>query len=176
MLIVPIYSKGDQMNRWNVALALLGWICLVPTHVSFAVEVVVGGDVIEIEKTLPEVQDLWVTPEDFSRINGFELKPEGACCQDICIPLKQDSDNDLFVKRDGQAWLNATAFATKVQQAFVADTESQVWSFGMVPSSRKAFLKSAVAPDFELTDRNGNLVKLADFRGKKVLIITWASW
>jgi len=46
----------------------------------------------------------------------------------------------------------------------------------MVPSSRKAFLDSAVAPDFELVDRNGDTVKLSNFRGKKVLIITWASW
>ena len=32
------------------------------------------------------------------------------------------------------------------------------------------------APDFELKDRDGNVVRLSDFRGKKVLLVTWASW
>jgi len=143
---------------------------------SHAIDIVVGGEVIEIEKTLPDVQDLWVSPEDFTRINGFELKPQGACYKDMCVPVKQDADNELFVKRDGQSWLNVSKFASKVQQAFVSDQESKVWSFGMVPSSRKSFLDSAIAPDFELKGRDGDLVKLSDFRGKKVLIITWASW
>ena len=31
-------------------------------------------------------------------------------------------------------------------------------------------------PDFALPDRNGKTVRLSDFRGKKVLIVTWASW
>ena len=143
---------------------------------AIAVEVVVGGDVIQLEKSLPDVTDLWVTTSDFTRINGFEVKPEGACYANLCVPLKQDADNDMHVKRDGQSWLNVTKFAQQVQQPFVVDRDKQVWSFGMVPTTRKPFLKSAIAPDFELKDRNGELVKLADFRGKKVMIITWASW
>ena len=33
-----------------------------------------------------------------------------------------------------------------------------------------------MAPDFALPDREGKLVRLSDFKGKKVLIVTWASW
>ena len=33
-----------------------------------------------------------------------------------------------------------------------------------------------IAPDFELQDLNGNMVKLSDFLGKKVMINFWATW
>ncbi len=164
------YSK----HCW--AALLLAFCIINPSSSAVAVDVIVGDDVLKIESTLADVQDLWVTSADFTRINGFEIKPQGACFQDLCIPLKQDSDSELFVKRQGQAWFNASKFADKIQQAFVVDQQSQVWSFGMVPTARKSFLESAIAPDFELDDRNGDLIRLSDFRGKKVLILTWASW
>ena len=72
--------------------------------------------------------------------------------------------------------MNASAFADKIQQAYAVDQGEGVWSFGMPPVTRRAFLESAMAPDFALKDRNGDVVRLSDFRGKKVLIITWASW
>jgi peroxiredoxin len=37
-------------------------------------------------------------------------------------------------------------------------------------------LSSLAAPDFTLPDMNGKLHSLSDFRGKKVLLLTWASW
>ena len=43
-------------------------------------------------------------------------------------------------------------------------------------SRRSAFLDRAQAPDFALPDRQGNIVHLSDFRGKKVLLLAWASW
>jgi len=141
-----------------------------------AATVIAGGEVFETGRTLPDVRHLWVTPSDFERISGFVLKPEGACLDELCIPIRQNADNELFVTRGGQGFVNATAFADKVQQAYVADRGEGVWSFGLAPATRQAFLESAVAPDFALTDRNGDVVRLSDFRGKKVLIITWASW
>ena len=46
---------------------------------------------------------LWVRKSDLPRINGFELKPQGACRADICIPIPRAMmRGDLF---------NLTAFA-----------------------------------------------------------------
>lgn len=131
---------------------------------------------VEIARTLEDPNDLWVTPEDLTRINGFVLKPEGACLDAICIPVLQDEDNEMLITREGQKWFNVTELARKLDQPFVADREEGVWSFGQIPLARQPFLQSGIAPDFELTDRQGNPVRLSDFRGKKVLLMTWASW
>ena len=166
-----MYSR----KRLLCVLALVALVVIAMASAQ-AATVIVGGDVFVIEETLADPTDLWVTPEDFTRINGFVLKPEGACLDEICIPLRQDQDGDLFVTREGRNWLNATTFADKVQQAYAVDRDTDTWSFGQAPVARRAFLGSAVAPDFALKDREGNVVRLSDFRGKKVLLITWASW
>jgi|TARA_B100000809_G_scaffold140429_1_gene137985 hypothetical protein len=131
--------------------------------------------VVAVAQTLSAPNDLWVTPEDLTRINGFEIKPQGVCLDELCIPLRQNEDSDVFVTRRGQEWFNVTELASKLEQAFVVDQERRIWSFGELPVERTAFLESAMAPDFALEDREGNVVRLSDFRGKKVLIVTWAS-
>ena len=78
--------------------------------------------------------------------------------------------------RDGRGWLCVSELARRLGQSAVANTEHRVWSLGEVPSVVASTLDSAIAPDFELLDRKGNPVRLSQFRGKKVLIVTWASW
>jgi len=111
---------------------------------------------------------LWVLKSDLPRINGFELKPQGACRADICIPIPRAMmRGDLF---------NLTAFAGRVGQKFIADASARVWSFGEIPVVQGAYLESRIAPDVEVPDRKGRPVRLSQFRGKKVLLVTWASW
>ena len=141
-----------------------------------AVTVLYDDRVTTVERTLADPNDLWVLPEDLPRVNGFELKPEGACLDELCVPVLQDRDSEMFVLRRGQAWFNVTELARKLEQSYVADHDRGVWSFGEIPVTRTSFLRSAMAPDFELPNREGTLVRLSDFRGKKVLIVTWASW
>ena len=132
--------------------------------------------IVDVARTLNDANDLWVVPEDLPRINDFVLKPEGACLDELCIPVRQDRESEMFVKRAGQGWFNVTGLARRLQQEFVVDREHGVWSFGGIPVARNAFMQSAAAPDFSLPDRDGKMVRLSDFRGKKVLIVTWASW
>ena len=132
--------------------------------------------VVELEQTLPDATDLWVKPEDLTRVNDFVLKPEGACLDELCVPVLQDRDSAMFITRRGQAWFNVTELADKLQQAYVTDYNDSIWSFGTMPVTRQSFLRGGEAPDFELMGRDGELVRLSDFRGKKVLLLTWASW
>ena len=153
-----------------VVLALAAVVAAEPVTVLY------DDRVVEIERTLADPNDLWVVPEDLPRVNDFELKPEGACLDELCVPVLQDRDSEMFVTRAGQSWFNVTELAHKLEQAYVADHDHRVWSFGEIPVTRTRFLRSAMAPDFALPNREGDVVRLTDFRGKKVLIVTWASW
>lgn len=117
----------------------------------------------------PRVPDaLWVRKSDLPRINDFELKPEGACREEICIPIPRTMmRGDTF---------NLTAFAQRVGQRVVSDPSARVWSFGEIPVVRGSFLEHRIAPDFAVPDRKGRVTRLSQFRGKKVLLVTWASW
>ena len=84
----------------------------------------------------------------------------------MCIPVPK-------ALKSGE-WFNLTGFSRKVGQTVVAD--AGVWSFGEIPVVRGTFYSSRIAPDFAVPDRKGKIVHLSDFRGKKVLIVTWASW
>jgi hypothetical protein len=111
---------------------------------------------------------LWISKRDLPRVNDFEVKPQGACRADVCIPIPK-----TMVSGD---WFDLTAFAKKVDEPVVADLDARVWSLGEIQALRGSFLNSREAPDVTVPDRHGRPVKLSDFRGKKVLLVTWASW
>ena len=148
----------------------------------FAVQALAGAVVlyedraVTVENTLADPTDLWVRSAELSRVNGFELKPEGACIDDICVPVRQDVDSDIFVTRQGTQWFNVSELADRLNQPMVVDSDTGVWSFGAIPARRSSFLDKAVAPDFSLPDIDGNTIKLSDFKGKKIMLLTWASW
>ncbi len=142
-----------------------------PIHPEGSTTVLYQGKAVTLSET-GNGDGLLIRPEDLSRVNGFELKPEGACFKDMCIPM----NDDLLVEQDGRQWFDLTAFADLLGQPYVADRESRVWSFAEIPAKREGMLVNAMAPEFEVTDRQGKVVRLADFKGKKALIVTWSSW
>ena len=115
---------------------------------------------------------LLIDPAALPQINGFEVKPEGACFEDLCFPL----NDTLLFERDRQQCFNLTAFADHIEQPYVADAQARVFSFAEVPAKRQHALQNAMAPDIELKDRAGNVFRLADLKGKKAMIVTWSSW
>jgi hypothetical protein len=142
-----------------------------PVHPDGCTTILYQGKRITLDETGPG-EGLLIRPEDLGRVNGFELKAEGACLDDLCIPL----NDRLLVDRDGRRWFDLTAFADLLQQPYVADESARVWSFAEIPAKRESMMVDAQAPDFEIVDRQGNVVRLADLAGKKTLVVTWSSW
>ena len=140
-------------------------------HPEGSATVLYQGKTITLSET-GSGDELLINPKDLGQISGFEIKPEGACFRELCIPL----NDQLLVEQDGKQWFNLTAFANLLDQPYVADHEAGVWSFAEIPAKRANMMVDAMAPDIELTDRTGEVVRLADLKGKKALIVTWSSW
>jgi hypothetical protein len=120
--------------------------------------------------------DLWITPSDLTRATRFAIKPQGVCRDELCFPLPKSRKAEFISKKGATTWFNLSEFARLIKQPFVTDQKNGVWYFGARASEQIGYLTSLEAPDFTLPDLNGKLHSLADFRGKKVLLVTWASW
>ena len=154
------------MNRREFLLTSTSAAIALGAPASTSGTVLYSDRTVKLDKIQPLGNDLWVRSADLPRINEFELKPQGACRADLCIPVSKDLKNG--------EWFNLTGFARKIGQSVVAD--SSVWSFGEIPVVRGNYYSTRIAPDFAVPDRSGKMVHLSDFRGKKVLVVTWASW
>ena len=118
--------------------------------------------------------DLWVNLADLKRATRFELKSEGACRDELCFPIPKARRSAFLTKQGSTTLFNLSEFARLLRQPVAH--EASVWYFGPRPDEQNAFVGSLIAPDFKLPDANGKLHSLSDFRGKKVLLLTWASW
>jgi hypothetical protein len=108
-----------------------------------------------------------LTPGEILEDTGWEIKPEGACRDDICVPLA-----DAAVRRDGT--LDGQAFAAAMGMPLAADDKHGLWALG--PRAGGHVLTTAVAPEIVLDDFSGNAFDVATLRGRKVLLLAWASW
>ena len=118
---------------------------------------------------------LWVTTADLKRATRFEVKPQGVCRDELCFPLPKARQAEFLHKEGTQQWFNLSAFAELVHQPVAHDAALAFWYFGLRADQRQG-LSSLEAPDFTLPDLQGKPHRLSDFRGKKILLVTWASW
>jgi len=126
-----------------------------------------------------ENEQLWITTSDLTRATRFEVKPQGVCRDELCFPLPKARQQEFLrgnqSKGKGGTWFNLGAFAALVQQPVAHDAATSTWYFGLRSDQRQT-LTSLRAPDFTLPDMEGKAHSLSDFHGKKVLLVTWASW
>ena len=116
--------------------------------------------------------NLWLSPADLERATGWTLKPEGLCRASVCIPVPPARAAE-FVRSPA---VNATAFWRHMGHPVVHDAAGATWVLGTGAANRASALQSLEAPDFALPNLDGATITLAQQRGKKVLLATWASW
>ena len=111
------------------------------------------------------LSDLTMPALDFEAATGWAAKPEGMCKGAVCVPAPG-------AVTDGT--VDVEAVAARLGMALVRDEHRNVWALG--PESGGRALTTAVAPDLELPDADGNPFELSAMLGRKVLLVAWASW
>lgn len=104
-----------------------------------------------------------LSEEEFERATGWAIKPEGACKGDMCVPLT------------GMAAFDARFVAERLRMPVVAEERHGLWALGPDAVGGRA-LTTAEAPDLTLPDHTGKEFRLSSLRGRKVLLLAWASW
>jgi hypothetical protein len=101
---------------------------------------------------------------------GWELH-EGTLCNDtMCVPLPSGSSLAA-----GGA-LDLAEVADVLDRPLALDAAEGAAYLGASARERADALASLIAPDFTLPDVAGRSHTLAEHRGKKVLLVVWASW
>ena len=114
---------------------------------------------------------LWMAPDDFTRVTGWQVKEQTLCRDDRCLPLS------LYPQlQDTAGHIDLAAFAALQQIPLAREDALYAVSIGTAVEDHALLAASAVAPDFTLPDRSGTLHSLSDYRGRKVLLVVWASW
>jgi hypothetical protein len=109
---------------------------------------------------------LSMDPIDFTARTGWTAKPQGLCQGDVCVPTPD------AIKADGM--LDATVISERLHMPLVHDGAHGLWALG--PASGGRALASAGASDPVLKDRNGDSFSLSSLRGRRVIMVAWASW
>lgn len=117
-------------------------------------------------------EGLWVDASKVSSGLGWEMKPEGFCKGNVCVPLPAGREAEFV--RDGS--VNLSSLWEHMGKPVARSADADVWSLGESAEDRNAQMLSLQAPDFELPDFSGKLHRLTDYRRQKILLITWASW
>ena len=109
---------------------------------------------------------LELSPGELHERAGWELKPEGACKGEVCLPMP-----DLAI--DGGT-IDVADFARRLGMPLAHDERHGLWALG--PQGGGKVLETVRFPDVVLSDFDGNDVDLATFRGTKMLLVVWSSY
>ena len=111
-----------------------------------------------------------VSATDFERETGWQLKAEGACKGDQCIPLPDFSFSDEPSKS-----VDAVAIAKAMGLPVLEDTDHGLISIGPEYIGARA-LSTVDVPEVILPDLAGRSFALSSLRGQKVLVYAWAPY
>jgi len=101
---------------------------------------------------------------------GWAAKDNTLCRGDRCVPLAPYPD----LVRDGA--IDLARFAALQGMALAVAPEARAAAVAAAPEDQLDALLGGAAPDFTLPDLAGMPHRLSDYRGRKVLLVTWASW
>ena len=99
---------------------------------------------------------------------GWEHKPEGLCRGDECVPFPADA-------LDQAGTIDVDVLGAHLRRTVVHDNAAGIYAIG--PEHGGPTIVDVQAPELTLPDlRDDTMFTLSSLRGKKVVLVSWASW
>ena len=108
-----------------------------------------------------------VGPDGFAARTGWSLQPQGLCRGEICVPAPGALNDD--------GTLDIDVVATRLGMPMVHDDAHGLYALGPATATGRA-LATAVAADPQLVTRAGEPFRLSSLRGRKIVLVAWASY
>lgn len=122
----------------------------------------VQGEVVEGRPTVPAAS--------LPVAIGWDLKPEGLCRGDVCVPVR-----DRASLGPGDS-VDLLAVAAALGMQAVCDPEAGVVAIAPGAPALRQSIEQMQAPAFALPDLDGTTRSLDDFAGQKKMLLTFSSW
>lgn len=111
-----------------------------------------------------------IAPEALRDATGWKLEPRGLCRGEVCVPVR---DRAALADDSG---VDLAAFARAIDRPLALDASERAAALGTAAAERSARMATLEAPDFRLPDLAGRMHSLSEHRGRKVLLVAYASW
>jgi len=101
---------------------------------------------------------------------GWDLKPEGLCRADVCVPTRAYPE----VHVDGR--IDLRVIAQLLDRPLAVDAKTGDAVLGESAAARAAALQDARIDDLVLNDFDGKPFSWSTIGRKKKVLVAWASW
>ena len=115
------------------------------------------------------LDELVVDADTFATRTGWDMKPQGACKGEVCVPMPPEM-------RIGDGKLDVRVVANRLGMPLVHDDAHDIWALGPETAVTGRVLTTAQMPEVVIPDADGNPFDVSTLRGQKVLLVAWASW
>jgi len=110
---------------------------------------------------------LRVPAGEFAATTGWDAKPQGMCRGEVCVPAPGALENGI---------VNVESAAERLGMPVVHDSAHGVWSLGAATATGRTLATAVAQFPSSLIDAMGRGFDFASLRGRRIIMIAWASW
>lgn len=117
-----------------------------------------------------EAGALWLAPESLTPLTHWHVEGATLCRGDRCLPFSANPG----LAEGGR--IDLVALSALLEMPLAVEPACHALAIGTAPDEISQTLRTGTAPDVALPDLAGHTHRLSDYRGRKILLVTWASW
>ena len=111
-----------------------------------------------------------VDPAQLETILGWDLRPEGLCRKEVCVPV---SDRSSLDHPDG---VDLSAVADALGRPVLVDADAHLVAIGAASIHRQQAMGDRRAPDAAVFDLQGDRRQLSEWSGTRRLLVAFSTW